>query len=139
MNNMFELYTLKAGTASTSLNTVLGLLYEVTLSNIINDIVINKQNKANIDNNKGTIEIKPGTEISTKVIVKYFDLNTNEVSCKLYNPNTPIKIEKEYMSIYLIEEHTNKIIGFVLLRCNNQKCGSEKRFICLFKRRICSI
>ena len=101
-------------------------MYEITLSNIINNIIINKQNKANIDSNRSTVEIKPGTEISTKVIVKYFDLNTEEVLCKLYNPNAPIKIEKDYMSIYLIEEHTNKITGFVLLKCTNQKCVEHK-------------
>ena len=126
VDNKIELYALKEGTASASLNTVLGLLYEITLSNIINNIIINKQNKANIDNNMSTVEIKPGTEISTKIIVKYFDLNTEEVLCKLYNPNTPIKIEKDYMSIYLIEEHTNKVTGFVLLKCTNQKCVEHR-------------
>ncbi len=126
MDDLLELYTLRAGAASTSLNTVLGLLYEIVLSNTINNIIVNKQNKANIDNEKGTINIIPGTDMSTKVIVKYFDLQANEVSCKLYNPNNPIKIENEYMSIYLIEEYTNKIIGFVLLRCANQKCVEHK-------------
>lgn len=126
IDNKLELYALKKGTDSASLNTVLGLLYEITLSNVINNIIINKQNKANIDNNRSAIEIKPGTEISTKIVVKYFDLNAEDVLCKLYNLNTPIKIEKDYMSIYLIEEHTNKITGFVLLKCTNQKCVEHR-------------
>ena len=40
IDNKLELYALKKGTDSASLNTVLGLLYEVALSNIINNIII---------------------------------------------------------------------------------------------------
>ena len=124
IDDLLELGVLRNGTASASLNSQLGLLYEMVLSNTINKILIRKQNSAIINGN--TISVIPATDLSTKVLVKYYDLKNNEVVCKLYNPNTPININNEYMTIHLIEEYTNKILSFAVLKCSNQKCVEHR-------------
>lgn len=122
LNNSFELYSVLHGSKSNNLPSVIDLLYNVTIANAIDKMSISKQNKLIWNEPDESIKVVSGTNLSTKVIVKYFDVANSECIYKIYNPNSDIAIRNNYMTIYLLEETTNKILGLATLACSNNKC-----------------
>ncbi len=100
-------------------NALRDILYETVLVNVSSRLNINRSNQLVFYPMAEQFKINPGTDLSTKVIVKIYDIETESVTCKIYNTESYISIEGDYMAVYLINEYIDKVLGLVTLDCSN--------------------
>lgn len=122
IDTLLETYTVLYGSASNNLDSVIDLLYNVIVSNIIDKVSISRQNKVSMNEQTKEIKVIPNTNLSTKVVVKHFESSNDECICKIYNANVNIPIKDGYMAVYLLEEKTNKILGLAILQYQSDSC-----------------
>ena len=113
----FEFNMLKYSTRSNNLSEHLELLFDVVMSNINNRLNINRMNQLLLDKKNERIRIQSGSDLDVKVVTKSYNLDDDNVSCSIYNTDTFIPIRGDYMTVYLINEHINKILGMMVLEC----------------------
>jgi hypothetical protein len=113
----FEFNMLKYSTKSNNLSEHLELLFDVVMSNINNRLNINRMNQLLLDKKNKRIRIQSGSDLDVKVVTKSYNLDDDNASCSIYNTDTFIPIKGNYMTVYLINEHINKILGMMVLEC----------------------
>ena len=120
IDTIFEYRLLEYGTKSYCVSNVLKeILYETVIMNISSRLDINRMNQLIFYPVSDMLRIISGTDLSTKVIVTVYDLESENTTCKIYNSESFISIEGNYMSVYLINEYTDKILGVIVIDCSN--------------------
>ena len=120
IDTIFEYRLIEYGTKSYCVSNVLKeILYETVIMNISNRLDINRMNQLIFYPISDMLRIVSGTDLSTKVIATIYNLESESVECKIYNSESFINIEGNYMSIYLINEYTDKVLGFIVIDCSN--------------------
>ena len=102
-------------------NPVAEMLYDTVLLNVANKIGVTRANRMAISKTKDQIYVIPSSELDVKVVTKSYDLSADEVNCKIHYPETYIDLEGDYMAIYLINEHIDKVFGLVVLDCKTYR------------------
>jgi hypothetical protein len=100
-------------------NALTEYLYPTVLTNVSNKLNINRANKITIYRNNKQFLIKSGSDLDVKILVKSYDLSEQVTNCTIHNINSMIDIKGDYMSVFLINEYVDKIIGFIVIDCNN--------------------
>ena len=100
-------------------NALKEILYETILVNISSKLNINRSNQLVFYPMTDQFKINPGTDLSTKIMTKIYDINSESVTSKIYNTESCIDIEGDYMAVYLINEFVDKILGFAVFDCSN--------------------
>jgi hypothetical protein len=122
IDDKLELALLEYGENSYSVsNTLDTILYETVLFNISNKLEINRNNMMRINSLSNNLTIKPGTELSTKIITKSYDLENKKIICNIYNSDNIVEIKGDYMAIYLVNDYTDKVLGMLVLNSSNCK------------------
>jgi hypothetical protein len=122
IDDKLELALLEYGENSYSVsNTLDTILYETVLFNISNKLEVNRNNMMRINSLSNNLTIKPGTELSTKIITKSYDLENKKIICNIYNSDNIIEIKGDYMAIYLVNDYTDKVLGMLVLNSSNCK------------------
>ena len=120
IDTQFEYRLLEYGAKSYYVSNALkDVLYETVLVNISNRLDINRSNLFTFYPTADSFRITPGTDLSTRIVAKIYDLDLEKTTCKIYNPESFISIEGNYMSVYLINEYTDKVLGFIVIDCSN--------------------
>ena len=60
-----------------------------------------------------------GSDLDVKVLTKSYNLSEQEIYCNIYNTNSFIDMQGDYMAIYLINGYVDKVLGFVVVNCSN--------------------
>ena len=125
LDNALELEIIKYADSSYFVtNPVAEMLYDTVLLNVANKIGITRANRMALSKTKNQIYVIPSSELDVKVVTKSYDLLADEVNCKIHYPETYIDLEGDYMAIYLINEHIDKVFGLVVLDCKTYKVKS---------------
>ena len=120
LDTRFEYKLLEYGVNSYYVSDVLKeILYETVLINISSKLNINRANRLTFYPTFDRFKIDPGTDLSTKIIVKIYDLEAQDVISKIYNIESLIDIEGDYMAVYLVNEYIDKILGFIVFDSSN--------------------
>lgn len=120
LDTSFEYKLLEYGVNSYYVSDALKeILYETVLINISSKLNINRANRFTFYPAFDRFKIDPGTDLSTKIIVKIYDLEAQDVISKIYNIESFINIEGDYMAVYLINEYIDKILGFIVFDSSN--------------------
>ena len=118
IDTKLEYALLEYGATSRFASTALEeYLYETVVLNVSDKLNINRINQIDIYRNNSQFMVAPGSDLDIKVLTKSYDLSTQEVECNIYNPNTNINLKGDYMTVYLINEHVNKVLGLVVIDC----------------------
>lgn len=122
IDDKLELALLEYGENSYNVsNTLDNILYETVLFNISNKLEVNRNNMMRINSLSNNLTIKSGTELSTKIITKSYDLENKKIICNIYNSDNVIEIKGDYMAIYLVNDYTDKVLGMLVLNSSNCK------------------
>lgn len=120
LDTMLELEILKYGINSYYISDPLSdMLYSAVLVNINNKLNINRSNVFKMYKDTNQFYISPVTNLDVKIITKSFDVDMEEVTCMVHNTETVINMAGDYMAIYLINAHVDKILGVLVLDCSN--------------------
>ena len=119
LDTRFELALLDYGARSFFVSSVLkDYLYEVVLSNISNKLSINRLNSIQIFKRFNQFKVETQYSLETKLIVKSYDLVNQEVDCDIYGTNSLVNIKGDYMTIYLVNDYIDKVLGFIVIDCS---------------------
>jgi hypothetical protein len=122
LDNALELEIIKYADSSYFVtNPVAEMLYDTVLLNVANKIGVTRANRMALSKTKDQIYVIPSSELDVKVVTKSYDLLADEVNCKIHYPETYIDLEGDYMAIYLINEHIDKVFGLVVLDCKTYR------------------
>ena len=94
-------------------------LYEVVLVNNSNKLNILRANTASINLLKRQVKVSAGTDLTTKIVTKSFDVVEKSVTCSIYNSSNIINITGDYMVLYLINDYIDKVLGFIVIDCSD--------------------
>ena len=125
LDNRLELEIVKYADSSYYVSEpVSEVIYETVLQNISNKLAITRSNNISFYKNRDQFYIKPNSELSLKVVTKSYSISDDKVTCKIHYPETNIDVEGDYMAIYLINEHIDKVLGLIVIDCGNYKFKS---------------
>ena len=108
-------------TSKLASNALEDYLYPTVLTNVSSKLNINRANKITLYKKNKQILVRSGSDLDTKVLVKSYNLLEQETTCTIHNVNTMIDIKGDFVSVFLINEYVDKIIGFVVIDCGNFK------------------
>jgi hypothetical protein len=120
IDTKLELSMLQYGVQSRFVSNALKeFLYETVLVNVSNKLEVIRTNKIDIYKSNNQFKIQSGSDLDVKILVKSYNLESQETTCNIYNTNSLINTTGDYMSIFLINEYVDKVLGFIVLDCNN--------------------
>ena len=125
LDNRLELEIVKYADSSYYVSEpVSEAIYETVLQNVSSKLAITRSNNISFYKSRDQFYIRPNSDLSLKVITKSYNIDQDTVTCKIHYPETNIDVEGDYMAIYLINEHVDKILGLIVVNCDNYKFKS---------------
>ena len=123
LDKRLELELLTYGTKSFNVPDVMrDLLYEVVLVNTSNKLNVTRANKAVVNLLNRQIRIFSGTDLTTKIVTKSYDVINKAINCSIYYSEEIINITGDYMVLYLINDYIDKVLGFIVIDCSDCDC-----------------
>lgn len=95
------------------------ILYEVVLVNTADKLNVIRSNKAIINTVSRKIKIQSGSNLTTKIVTKHYDLIEKTVECSTYGSDAMVDIKGDYMVLYLINDYVDKVLGFIVIDCSD--------------------
>ena len=95
------------------------ILYEVVLVNVSDKLNVIRSNKATINPISRKIKIQSGSDLTTKIMTKHYDLIEKSVECSIYGSEAMIDIKGDYMVLYLINDYVDKVLGLIVIDCSD--------------------
>ena len=115
----FEFNVAKLCSQSNNISNILDVLFDVVINNANANLNINRMNLITIDEPNKKLLIQSGSDLDTKIITKSYCVDDDNVVCNVYNVNSDVPIYGDFMSVYLVNEHINKILGVIVFDCSN--------------------
>ena len=120
IESQLELELIAQGSKSYYVTDVMrDILYEAVLVNTSNKLSVIRSNKAMIDVLTRKIKVYSGSNLTTKIITKHYDILNNTVECMIHSSENMIDIKGDYMVLYLINDYVDKVLGFIVIDCSD--------------------
>ena len=120
IDSQLELELITQGSKSYYVTDVMrDILYEAVLVNTSDKLSVIRSNRAIIDTLSRKIKVYSGSNLTTKIITKHYDVLNNTVECMIHSSENMIDIKGDYMVLYLINDYVNKVLGFIVIDCSD--------------------